>query len=402
MFSINGNKAGRRPGEGAPYAHIVGWGMAVPEKVVTNRDLSEIVDTSDEWIVSRTGIRERRIAGPRDTTASLAIRAARQALGVANLKPREVQLIILATSSPEYIFPSTASLVQDALGAINAGAFDLSAACSGFIYALSLGAQMIRSGALETVLVIGSETLSRLVNWTDRETCILFGDGAGAFVLQAREQPGGVLSSILRSDGSGGDLLIIPAGGSKLPTTADTVRDNLHTIAMNGREVYRFATRVMVSAAKEVVASAGLTLDDLSLIIPHQANLRIIQAAARGLGLPEERFMINLDRYGNTSTASIPIAVCEAVSQGRIQPGDNMVLVGFGAGLTWGASVLSWAAVAPTEVRRWERIRRQSLYALARARSVARRSWRHVEGLFWGSQESGEVRQAPAEVEERR
>ncbi|MBI4772076.1 MAG: ketoacyl-ACP synthase III [Chloroflexi bacterium] len=361
--------------------------MAAPEKVLTNHEIARMVDTNDAWIVERTGIRERRIAGPRDTTASLARRAAEQALDVAGVTPREVDLIIVATSTPQHFFPSTASLVQDALGAANAGAFDLAAACSGFMYGLSIGAQMIRSGAMRTVLVIGAETLSRILNWNDRGTCILFGDGAGAFVLQGKEQPGGVLSSLLRSDGSGGNLLMVPAGGSALPTSADTVRDNLHTITMNGREVYRFATRVMVSAAREVMANAGWTVDDLALIVPHQANLRIIKAAARGLGLPEDRFVINLDRYGNTSTASIPIAVCEAVAEGRIRPGDNLVLVGFGAGLTWGAVALNWATVAPPEVNRWQQLRRQSLYGLARLRSAARRSWRHVEGALWGAQE---------------
>ncbi len=369
MSSLNGNGTRSRPGKGAPYAHVVGWGMAVPEKVLTNHDLAESVGTSDEWIVARTGIRERRIAGPRETTACLATRAARQALTMANLKPCEVRLVIVATCNPNHLLPSTASLVQDALGAVNAGAFDLSAACSGFIYALSVGAQMIRSGALETVLVIGSETMSRLVDWNDRETCVLFGDGAGAFLLQAREQPGGVLSSVLHSDGSGGDLLMVPAGGSALPTSPATVRDRLHTITMNGREVFRFATRAMISATREVVEQAGLTPDNVSLIIPHQANARIIHAAARDLGLPEERFMINLDRYGNTSSASIPIAVCEAVSQGRINPGDNLVLVGFGAGLTWGAIMLSWTAVLPPQVSLCQRICRQGStndYALLR------------------------------------
>ncbi len=401
MFSQNGHKNGRKPG-GSPYAHIVGWGMAVPDRVLTNEQISRMVATTDEWISSRTGIRERRIAGPRDTTASLGLQAARQAMTVAGVNPKDVDLIIVATSSPEYVFPSTGSIIQDALGATHAGAFDLSAACSGFMYALALGSSMIRCGALQTVLVIGSETLSRLVNWQDRETCILFGDGAGAFVLQAREQPGGVIASVLGSDGSGGDLLKVPAGGSKLPASVDTVRDNLHYISMNGREVFRFAARVMVSAAKEVLADAELQLADISLIIPHQANIRIIQSAARGLGLPEERFMVNLDRYGNTSTASIPIAVCEAVSQGRVQPGDNIMLVGFGAGLTWGATLLNWAAAGPPEVSRWAQVRRQSLYAFARMRSVARRGWRRLEGTVWGSEGPARVRTAGDEEEDRK
>jgi 3-oxoacyl-[acyl-carrier-protein] synthase-3 len=359
--------------------------MAVPEKVLTNDELSRMVDTSDEWIATRTGIKERRIAGPKETTASLAITAARKALEVADVEPESIDLVIVATSTPEHIFPSTASLVQDALGAINAGAFDLSAACTGFIYALAMGSQSIRSGASNIVLVIGAETLSRAVNWRDRGTCILFGDGAGAFLLQGRESPGGVLCSLLRSDGSGGSSLIIPAGGSKHPTSFTTVRDNLHTIQMDGKEVYRFATRVMTQSVKEVVMCAGITLDDVRLIVPHQANQRIIESSARGLGLPEERFMVNVDKYGNTSAASIPMAVCEAVAQGRLRPDDHMVMVGFGAGLTWGSVVVKWDAT-PVEISRWSRTRRQLSYEFAKVRSAARRGLRSLEGLLFGSQ----------------
>jgi 3-oxoacyl-[acyl-carrier-protein] synthase-3 len=367
------------------YAHIVGWGMAVPEKVLTNDDLARMVDTSDEWITTRTGIKERRIAGPKDSTASLSIAAARRALEIADVEPEAIDLVIVATSTPEHIFPSTASLVQDALGASNAGAFDLSAACTGFIYALAMGSQSIRSGASHTVLVIGAETLSRAVNWRDRGTCILFGDGAGAFLLQGRESPGGVLCTMLRSDGSGGNSLIIPAGGSKVPASFTSVRDNLHAIQMDGKEVYRFATRVMTQSVKDVVMCAGLTLDDVRLIVPHQANRRIIESSARGLGLAEDRFMVNVDRYGNTSAASIPIAVCEAVAQGRLRPDDHLVLVGFGAGLTWGSVVVKWEAT-PVEVSRWSRTRRQLSYELAKVRSVARRGLRSLEGALFGSQ----------------
>jgi 3-oxoacyl-[acyl-carrier-protein] synthase-3 len=368
-----------------PYAHIVGWGMAVPERVMTNDDLARLVDTSDEWIVARTGIRQRRIAGPKETTASLSAEAARRALEVADVAAEDVDLVIVATSTPEHAFPSTASLVQDALGAENAGAFDLGAACTGFIYALAMGSAAIRSGTAQTVVVIGAETLSRVVNWKDRGTCILFGDGAGAFLLQGREAPGGLLNSLLRSDGSGGGSLIIPAGGSKLPATYDTVHDNLHTIHMDGKEVYRFATRVMTSAVRDVLEAAGLTLEQVRLIVPHQANRRIIESAAKNLGLAEDRFMLNLDRYGNTSAASIPMAVCEAVAQGRLRPDDHLVLVGFGAGLTWGSAVIKWEAT-PTEATRWSRVRRQAAYQLARVRSAARRSLRSLEGLLFGSQ----------------
>lgn len=363
------------------YAHIVGWGMAVPEKVLTNDEIARMVDTSDEWIVSRTGIRERRIAGPKETTASLALTAARRALEVAGVEADEIDLIIVATSTPEHIFPATACLVQDALGAVNAGAFDLMAACTGFIYALALGSQSIRSGASNTVLVIGAETLSRAVNWRDRSTCVLFGDGAGAFLLQGRESPGGVLCSMLRSDGSGASSLIIPAGGSKIPASFTSVRDNLHAIQMDGKEVYRFATRVMTSAVKDVVMCAGLTLDQIQLVVPHQANRRIIESSAKALGLPEDKFMVNVEHYGNTSAASIPMAVCEAVAQGRLRADDHMVMVGFGAGLTWGALVVQWDAT-PTPESGWHRIRRQVSYELAKVRSAFRRSVRRVEGAM--------------------
>jgi 3-oxoacyl-[acyl-carrier-protein] synthase-3 len=369
------------------FAHITGWGMAVPDQVLTNADLARRIDTSDEWIVSRTGIRERHIAGPRETTASLATQAARRALEVADVSPREVDLVIVATSSPEHIFPATACLVQDQIGAVNAGAFDLSAACSGFIYALGMGASAVRCGQAETVLVIGSETLSRFVNWDDRGTCILFGDGAGAFVLQGSPVPGGVLSTLIRSDGSGGGSLIVPAGGSRCPTTFDTVRDGLHYLQMDGKEVYRFATRVMASAAREVVQKAGLSLDDIALVVPHQANKRIIESAARSLNLPDERVMVNVDRYGNTSTASIPIAVCEAVAAGRVRPNDHLLLVGFGAGLTWGATVVQWNVTAPHEVPAWRRLGRRILYLLSRLRSALLRGSRRVEGQVYGREQ---------------
>ncbi len=369
------------------HAHVTGWGMALPERILTNDELSQLVDTSDDWIVARTGIRERRIAGKNETTASLAARAGATALEMARLDPRLLDLIIVATSSPEHLFPPTACLVQDRLGAANAGAFDLSAACTGFIYALHLAAQAIRSGSIHSALVIGSETLSRLVDWEDRSTCVLFGDGAGAFVLQASDRPGGILSCVMRSDGSGADLLSLPAGGSRLPASAETVARKLHTIHMNGREVFRFATRVMASATREAVQQSGLRLDDIDLIVPHQANLRIIESAARALRLPLSRFVVNIDRYGNTSTASIPVAVCEAVQQGRIAPGDHLVLVAFGAGLTWGALTLQW--VSPERrIRRAARLRRQLLGALGRLRSLLRRLWRFMEGLLWGSDAS--------------
>ncbi len=361
------------------YAHITGWGRAIPENVLTNDDLARMVDTNDEWIRTRTGIRERRIAAPQETTATLASQAALEALSTAGLRPSQVDLIIVASSSPEHIFPATACLVQDHIGATRAGAFDLSAACTGFIYALSMAAAQIRSGAIESAVVIGSETLSRLVNWEDRNTCVLFGDGAAAFVLQVSEQPGGVLGSILRSDGSGAKSLMLPAGGSRFPTTLETVRQGMHYIQMNGREVFRFATRVMAQATREVVAQNALEIEDIDLVIPHQANQRIIDAAARGLKLPAERFMVNLERYGNTSTASIPLATCEAVERGRLKPGDHVVLVGFGAGLTWGALLAQWSGPLAEQPRRIPHIS-----ALTRARALLRQTVRRVEGWIWG------------------
>lgn len=373
------------------YAHVTGWGKAAPERILTNYELEKMVDTNDEWIVSRTGIRERHIAGDGETTSGIAVDAACRALAMTNLEPHDIQLIIVASASPDYIFPATACMVQDRIGAVNAGAFDLSAACTGFIFALNMAAQSIRSGSLDNALVIGAETLSRFVNWEDRNTCVLFGDGAGAFVLQASEKPGGILSCVMRSDGSGGDLLSLPAGGSTIPATHETVEKKLHTIRMNGREVFRFATRVMASATKAAVEKAGLTLEDVKLVVPHQANSRIIEAAARGIRMPMSQIVMNIDRYGNTSTASIPIAICEAKDEDRITPGDNLVLVGFGAGLTWGALVLEWSEPeAPPPISVWRRRRRKLLLFLARLRSFALRILRKLEGLIWSASSTEE------------
>lgn len=368
-----------------PYAHVTGWGMAVPNRVLTNHEIAEFVDTTDEWIVSRTGIRERRVAEERDTTASLATKAALRALDRTDLSPQDLDLVIVATATPEHLFPATACLVQDSLGAVNAGAFDLMAACTGFIYGVAMASQSIRSGAIRNALVIGSETLSRFIDWQDRGTCILFGDGAGAFVLQASEEPGGVLSSVMRSDGSGGSLLSIPAGGSHLPATLETLNKKQHYIQMNGREVFRFATRVMAEATREAAERAGLKVEDLNIIIPHQANRRIIESAARGLDQPMEKFVVNLDRYGNTSSASIPIAVAEALDSGRIRPGDRMVMVGFGAGLTWGALAMQW--VAPDRKVSGAKVQRRRLRTTYyRVRSFLRRILRRLEARIFGAE----------------
>ncbi|HBX68600.1 MAG TPA: 3-oxoacyl-ACP synthase [Chloroflexi bacterium] len=369
-----------------PYAHITGWGVAIPENILTNAEIAQMVDTNDEWIRSRTGIEERRIAATDESTASLAAQAAFDALEVANLSPADVDLIIVSTSSPEHIFPATAALVQDQIGATKAGAFDLSAACTGFIYALNMGAQAVRSGSIKNALIIGAETLSRLTNWEDRNTCILFGDGAGAFVLQASEKPGGVLSAVMRADGSGGDLLSVPAGGSKLPTSEQTLHEKLHFIQMNGREVFRFATRVMAQATREVVKMSGFELDEIDWVIPHQANRRIIEKAASNLKLPLEKFIINVERFGNTSTASIPMATAEALGKAQIKPGDKIVFVGFGAGLTWGALSVEWTGpLAEPEAPLVWPYRFEKLYSIyARFRSAALRVIRTIEGFVWG------------------
>jgi 3-oxoacyl-[acyl-carrier-protein] synthase-3 len=361
-----------------PYAHITGWGMYAPEPVLTNDDLSKIVDTNDQWIRERTGIRQRHIAREHEFPSTLAVQASLKALKVANLSPADLDLIICSTSSPEYLFPATACLIQDQLGATKAGAFDLLAACSGFIYGVNMAAQSIRSGSIKSALVIGTETLSRFVNWQDRSTCILFGDGAGAFVLQASDQPGGVLSAVMHSDGSGSDALTLEAGGSRHPATEETVRTGKHYIYMDGKEVFRFATRVMVSATKEALEIAGLTLDDIRWIVPHQANFRIIESAARGMNLPMERFVVNVDRYGNTSTASIPMALVEAVEKGQIKAGDKLALVGFGAGLTWGALVAEWTGPVPAK----HYVPVEPLRLFGRTRSFIGRLIRFVEGFF--------------------
>ncbi len=370
------------------YAHIVGWGSYLPERVLTNDDLALIVSTSDEWIHTRTGIRERRIAGEKETTATLAFEAAAKALVRADMHPSHLDLIIVATSTPEYIFPSTASLVQDYLGAVRAGAFDLSAACSGFVYALDMAKQAIATGSVQNALVIGAETMSRVLDWQDRATCILFGDGAGAVVLKGSSVPGGVLASALHSDGSGGNLLTLPAVyQNSMPMLGADYRYNgrqKNTIHMNGRQVFRFATKVVSESIEEVLKMANLTTNDVDLIVPHQANIRIIETAAKRLNIDSDKFFVNVDKVGNTSAASIPIALCDAVRAGRLAPNMNVVFVGFGGGLTWGATVIRWD-VTPPEVspldRQWKRAR----YVSARVRSRVRKIGRKMGAWLAGS-----------------
>ncbi len=359
------------------YAHIVGWGMEVPSQVLSNKDLEAIVDTDDEWIVGRTGIKERRISEQGETTTSLGTRAAQKALDVANVLPSEIDLIIVATATPEHAFPSTASLIQDLLGATNAAAFDLSAACTGFIYGIDMAVSKIQNGTVRTALVIGTETLSRVIDWADRGTCILFGDGAGAVVVQGSDTPGGVLSSILRSDGSGWDMLTLPTVSSR-DTYLQDGKHEMHRIYMDGRGVYRFATNVIGEVIKQALAEVGLTPADLSLVIPHQANQRIIDHAAKVLKIEPEKVYSNIARYGNTSAASIPIAMVEAFDEGRIKPGDIIALVGFGGGLTWGATVIEWSALPSRERLSITWGRRQGEYALAGLRRPLVRWWRRL------------------------
>lgn len=321
---------------------IIGTGKYVPERVLTNQDLEKMVETNDEWIVTRTGIRERRIAAEHEATSDLAYEASVKALESAGITAEDLDLIIVATITPDMFFPSTASLLQDRLGAARAAAFDLSAACSGFIYGLATGMNMIATGMYKKVLLVGAECLSRITDYNDRNTCILFGDGAGAVVLGEVEAGRGFQAFELGSDGSGGQLLKIPGGGSRLPSTAGSVEAKQHYLKMAGNDVFKFAVRVMGSSAENALAKAGLTKSDIDLLVPHQANIRIIQSALNRLELPEEKAMVNLDRYGNVSAASIPLALAEAVEQGRVQDNDKLLLVGFGGGLTWGACVLVW------------------------------------------------------------
>ena len=314
---------------------------------MTNLDLERMVDTSDEWIVSRTGIRERRLATANDTTVSMAAIASRKALAIAGVDPQEIDLLILATDTPDKLMPASASVLQAELGATRAGAFDLDAACSGFVYALSVGTQFIRSGVYETVLVVGADALTRYIDFADRGTCILFGDGAGAVVLEASDADEGVLSTVLGSDGRGAQHLYVDGIRPDDVPNGNGIGDSLVAVPhmkMNGAEVFKFAVKVMGEAAAEAIDRAGLSIVDIDLFIPHQANLRIIDASAKRLELSRDKVFINIDRYGNTSSASVPMCIAEAADCGRLQPGMNVVLVAFGAGLSWAANVVRWGS----------------------------------------------------------
>jgi 3-oxoacyl-[acyl-carrier-protein] synthase-3 len=321
---------------------ITGVGVYVPERVLTNADLERMVETSDEWITERTGIKERRIAADGEAASDMALPAARQALERAGVEAEDVDVVLVATSTPDMLFPTTAALVASDLGATRAAAYDILAACSGFVYGLAQAYGAVSSGVSKKVLVVGSEALSKIVDWDDRGTCILFGDGAGAAVVEEVAE-GGFLGFELGADGSGGDDLYVAAGGSRNPASAETVAKEMHLIRMKGQEVFRFATRIMVSSAANLLEECEATVDDVDLYVPHQANKRIIDHAAKNLGLPPEKVFLNIDRYGNTSAASIPIGLAEAIEQGSLAPGTNVLMSAVGGGFTWGSAFMTWS-----------------------------------------------------------
>ena len=328
----------------APRAHVTGWGRYAPAQVLTNADLERMVDTSDEWIRSRTGIRERRVAAAHETTASMGAVAGLRAIRTAGLEPDDIDLILLGTLTPDYWMPSTAALVKEAIGNTKASAFDVMAACSGFVYGFATAQAYIGAGLAKHVLVIGSELLTRFLDYTDRSTCILFGDGAGAVVVSASDEPGGALGVEMTTEPQGAYMIWLPAGGSKAPPSRGTIDRGEHYVRMEGNQTYRFATKTMATTALESIRKSGLEPADIDLFIPHQANVRIIEAVAKGLDLPMDKMFINLDKYGNTSAASVPIALAEAVNEGRVKIGDNVTIVAFGAGFTSGAVTIEWTA----------------------------------------------------------
>ncbi len=321
---------------------IVGTGACLPERVLTNFDLEKIVETSDEWIRSRTGIEERRITDDKTATSDIATCAARKALEDAGVEPEEIDMIIVATVTPDMAFPSTACIVQSNLGAVNASAFDIEAACTGFLYGISIAEKFILAGGVKTVLVIGADTLSKITNWEDRNTCVLFGDGAGAAVLKEVDEGSGILSVAIGAEGWKGHVLTQPAGGSRMPATVETVKNKKHFIYMDGQEVYKFAVNIMVEATEKVLGNTGMSTGDIDYLIPHQANIRIVKAASKRLKVDMDKVYVNLQKYGNMSAASIPVALDEAVREGKVKKDDVLVLVGFGGGLTWGSCVMKW------------------------------------------------------------
>jgi 3-oxoacyl-[acyl-carrier-protein] synthase III len=322
---------------------ITGLGCHVPDRVLTNHELAKLVDTSDEWIVERTGIRERRIAAPEEALSDLGLPAAEQALEHAGVRAEDVDLLIVATVTPDMAFPSTGAILADRLGAKDAAAYDLSAGCTGFMYAIAQAHGMVAAGLAKNALVVGGDVLSKIMDWSDRSTCVLFGDGAGAVVLE-RVDEGGFLGFELGADGGGGADLSLPAGGSRQPPSAETVANGAHYVHMNGREVFKFATRVLVSSAEAVLAECGSRVEDVDVYVPHQANVRIIDHATKKLGVDPDRVVVNVDRYGNTSSGSIPLALADAQSDGRLREGELVLMTGMGAGLTWGSGLLEWTA----------------------------------------------------------
>jgi 3-oxoacyl-[acyl-carrier-protein] synthase III len=321
---------------------IIGTGSYLPDKVLTNADLSRMVSTSDEWITTRTGIKERRVAAKDENTSDMAAKAAFKAIEQAKISAKEIDLILVATATPDMLFPATACFVQKKIGATNAACLDISAACAGFLFGLEIAQQFITSHTYDTVLVIGAEKLTSITNWTDRNTCVLFGDGAGAAVLRHRGSAHGVIATHIGSDAQHTDILFMPGGGTRCPITRENVDLNLQTIHMIGKEVYKQAVTAMLSAAKKVLDQAGLSIDDIACVIPHQANVRIIEAIADRLGISRDKMFVNLDRYGNTSAAAVAIALDEANRSGRIKAGDYILMVVFGGGLTWASTIIEW------------------------------------------------------------
>ncbi len=369
-----------------PYAHITGWGKYLPGKPVSTPELSVRagIELDDAWLRSRTGIAARYFADEKESTSTLAVRAGRQALEMADLDADQLDLIIVGTNSPDNLFPATACRVQDALGATKAGAFDLSAGCPSFVYALVTGSQFIRSGAMKHVLIIGAECISRMMNLKDRGTCAFFGDGAGAVVLTAREDPGGILGFTLGSDGSGADLLSLPAGGSRMPLSQRVLDEGLNFGRMDGAALYRFGTKALAQAVTDALRSAGVTVQDIDLFVPHQSNARLIQQVSSSLKIPEDKVLVNIDRYANTSSAALPLGLCDAVDAGRLKPGDHVVLGTYGAGLTWAGAVVQWAVPTPIKpLPRWRRL----LHGLRSLGGRQRSLWRRLQ--HWLNARSG-------------
>jgi 3-oxoacyl-[acyl-carrier-protein] synthase III len=325
------------------HVSITGIGCHVPEHVLTNDELAKMVETSNEWIVERTGIKERRVAAADEALSDISLPAAKAALEQAGVDPASIDLIIVATVTPDMAFPSTGAILADQLGAKSAAAYDLSAGCTGFVYAIAQAHGMVAAGLANRALVVGGDLLSKIVDWQDRSTCVLFGDGAGAVVME-RVSEGGFLGFELGADGSGGPQLYIPGGGSRAPASAETVAEGEHYVKMNGREVFKFAARVLVESAEKVLDSCGVPVEDVDVYVPHQANVRIIDHARKKLGIPAERTVVNVDRYGNTSSGSIPLALADAEADGRLRPGELVLMTGMGAGLTWGSALIEWTA----------------------------------------------------------